>query len=352
MTPSTITLTEVDPGSDPLWADLCGDADVQLFASPPWARVLQRTYGMEVRALVGAAAGRPVTGMPFARLRDPRGRRISVLPFSDFCDPVGVDGEGWDRFVAALLEEGIVVQIRCLHSPYPRSDERFEEVGSARWHAVDVLGDVDRQWQEISSSARRAVRSARESGLEVREGTSREELRTFFELHLRVRKNKYHLVAQPFRFFEAIWDEFFKAGNGRILYAAHGGDMVAGVLFLEWRDAWYYKFNASDPAYLAHRPNDLILWTAIERATAAGVGRIDLGLSDADQEGLIRYKAKYAGSTGEISTLRATPQGYSRPKIAATWGRALGKATDALTRPGTPNGLTEFGGNVLYRFFA
>ncbi len=345
-------ITEVDPATDLRWQHLLERGGSQLFASPAWARVIQRTYGMEVRALIAEVGGEPVAGVPFARLNDPRGRRITTLPFSDFCDPIADTPEHWNALAAALLEEEVPTQIRCLHSPHPLADGRFAVTGGARWHAVEVIGDVDRQWEELPGSARRAVRTARKSGLEIRQGDSIDDVRAFFELHLGVRKNKYRLVAQPYRFFRTIWEEFFRTGSGRVLYAASGGEMVAGVLFLEWAGTWYYKFNASDPAWLDRRPNDLILWTAIERATDAGVARIDLGLSDSDQEGLIRYKDKYGRITGDITTLRAEPASFRRPGAAPLWGKTLGHATRVLTAARMPSRVTEAGGNVLYRYFA
>lgn len=346
------SIVELDPGSDPRWRRLTERPGTQLFASPRWARVLARTYHMDVSARLVCQDGEPRAGLPFARLRDPRGRRATTLPFSDFCDPIVTEGDEWNTLVEPLLAGDAVFQIRCLHSRQPRSDARFRQVGSARWHAVELVGDSEDQWGLIDGSARRAIRNARNHGLGTRLGTSREELRAFFDLHLRVRKNKYRLVAQPFRFFEAIWEEFFQDGSGRICYAIHDGEMVAGILLLHWQDTWYYKFNASDPAWLGQRPNDLILWTAIEHGNQAGMRRLDLGLSDADQDGLIRFKDKYAQTTAEITTLRFTPNGAQSPRMSDAWGRFLGTATRALTAPWTPTGVTELGGNLLYRYFA
>jgi CelD/BcsL family acetyltransferase involved in cellulose biosynthesis len=343
---------EVDPAVDMRWARLTERPGVQLFASPRWARVLQKTYGMETRALLTERDGEPESGLPFARVSDLRGRRVATLPFSDFCDPIATEAQQWDRLVTPLLAERATFQIRCLHSPFPRNDIRFSEVGAARWHIVDLADDADTQWGLVSGSARRAVRSARKHGLETRVGTSREELRSFYELHLGVRKNKYRLVAQPYRFFEAIWDEFFRDGSGRIVSAVHGDQMVAGILLLEWQGTWYYKFNASDPEWLARRPNDLIMWRAIEEAIRAGVTRLDLGLSDLDQEGLLRYKDKYAKTSGEITTMRHVPLGVTTPALGRLWGSTLRTSTRLLTAPRTPIGLTELGGNVLYRYFA
>src|SRR5690606_30698311 len=113
---------------------------------------------------------------------------------------------------------------------------------------------------------------------------SEDDLRAFFEMHLRVRKHKYGLLAQPYRFFRSIWDNFLVPGRGRLLLARVDGRVVGGVLYLDWGDTVYYKFNASDPGDLGVRPNDLLVWEGLRRAHESGMRWFDFGVSDWDQE--------------------------------------------------------------------
>ena len=124
---------------------------------------------------------------------------------------------------------------------------------------------------------------------------SEQELRAFFDLHLTTRKYKYGLLAQPFAFFRHIWRQFLESRQGFLLLAVHDDRIVAGDLFLQWKSALYYKFNASSHDDLPHRPNDLLIWEAIRHAKLHGFTSLDFGLSDSDQEGLLRYKRKFGG---------------------------------------------------------
>src|SRR5204862_531939 len=108
---------------------------------------------------------------------------------------------------------------------------------------------------------------------------------------------------QPYRFFEAIWQAFVEAERGALLLAEHDDQPIGGILLLEWKSTLYYKFNASAHANLTHRPNDLLMWQAIQHGKARGLTRMDFGLSDWDQEGLIRYKRKFASEEKSISFL-------------------------------------------------
>lgn len=99
-------------------------------------------------------------------------------------------------------------------------------------------------------------------------------------MHVGARKYKYQMLAQSLRFLECIAEGFLDVNNGFLLIASFGDHVIGGVLFLEWNGTLYYKFNASVPGDLAHRPNDLLMWTGIEHAVSTGCQWLDLGLSD------------------------------------------------------------------------
>ena len=340
---------DVDPADDPAWARLVESTDSDVFHSPRWLRVLRSTYGFEPRASITLdKADIPSGGTPYVRVQSLAETKVAIAPFSDYCDPLAPNSETWKTLAGRLLEHGHPVVLRSRTNPLPAEDPRFRPVGQARWHGLDLTPGCDDILASMHPSARRAIRKAQRSGLLLRDAHTRADLRAFFDLHLQVRKLKYRLLAQPFRFFEAIWQEFIETGQGRITFAVRDGAPVAGVLFLRWKDRLYYKFNASDGDALELRPNDLIVWDAIERGTSDGMARLDFGLSDWDQEGLARYKAKFGATEGVIRFLRHDPD-VSGPARGAT--APLEALTDLLTSPEVPDSVTEAAGDVLYRYF-
>jgi lipid II:glycine glycyltransferase (peptidoglycan interpeptide bridge formation enzyme) len=201
----------------------------------------------------------------------------------------------------------------------------------------------------LDPGARRAISKARKNGVSVRPAARLEDLRAFFELHLRIRKYKYRLLAQPWRFFEAIWERFLEPGNGELLLAESDGGVIGGVLFLDWGDTTYYKFNASSVDNLALRPNDLVLWTGISRGAERGFAWLDFGVSDLDQDGLVRYKRKYATEEAEVITLRHEVPMDHRGRGARALLPAL---TDLFVDGSVPDAVSERAGNLLYRYFS
>lgn len=345
-----MNIVRVDPRVDPLWRRLLAQYKSSLFHSPSWMQALSDTYDFEVYAyIVVNSRGEPKAGLPLMRINDPLGERVVSLPFSDYCDPLACS-QTWDSLSNRLLAK-YPVTIRCLHNALPLTDKRFALVKRAKWHAMDLQPDSTTLWQGLHDSAKRAVRKAERDGVKVSIAQTKEELRAFFELHLQVRKYKYQLLAQPYAFFEALYHHFLVRQQGALMLATYENEIIGGVMFLAWEGKLYYKFNASAVTNLVHRPNDLLIWTGVQYGKANGYTQLDFGLSDWEQQGLVKYKRKFASEEKTLSFLRYTPEhdllggDDQLPKL-------LPQLTKLFTDPTVPDHITESAGDALYKFFA
>src|ERR1700719_1607491 len=346
-----MNIVRVDPRTDPVWQLLVDRTPSSVFHSPAWIQVLTDTYGWEAYAYVVLDGhGVPQAGIPFCRIADMMGERILALPFSDYCDPLVNDQQCWHFLIDCLLSERCPINLRCLHNSFPLADERFAVVKQAKWHGLDLTPDLDDLWRGMEDSTHRAIRKSQREGLVVRVANSENELRAFFEMHLKVRKYKYGLLAQPYGCFQNIWRHFMQTQHGFLLLALRDDKIVAGDLFLVWKDALYYKFNASLPGDLSHRPNDLLIWEGIQHGKNRGLKLLDFGLSDIDQEGLVRYKRKFGTEEKTISFLRHEPNGGPTP-AEKEMRQLLGKLTNRFTDQLGPDLVTERAGEDLYRLF-
>jgi lipid II:glycine glycyltransferase (peptidoglycan interpeptide bridge formation enzyme) len=127
-------------------------------------------------------------------------------------------------------------------------------------------------------------------------------------------------------------------------------EIVAGTLFLEWQDTLYYKFNASKLTALSIRPSDLLIWEGIQYGKLNGYLSLDFGLSDWDQDGLIRFKRKFATEEKTISFLKYPAQDEPHPQEEQTQ-KLLHQLTNLLTDETVPDGITEKAGELMYRLF-
>jgi CelD/BcsL family acetyltransferase involved in cellulose biosynthesis len=342
----------IDPRSDPLWPRLLRSYGGSVFLSPPWLEVLAQTYGFQMSALVALnERSEPCAGLPFCYISDLAGDRIVSLPFSDYCDPLVAEPAQWECLVTELIKERLPITLRCLNCHIPTRDPRFTRVKSAKWHGVNLREDLHLVRQRFEVTVSQKIRQSYRRGLCVQIAQDIKPLRRFFDLHLQVRKRKYRLLAQPYRFFENIWHYFMEAGKGVLMLAVYDGQVIAGSLYLEWDGTFYYKFSASDPAYLSYRPNDLLVWEGIKYAKERDCLELDLGLSDVDQEGLLHFKRKFGSEEGEIIFLRHVPEGKGL-RQEQQFRQHFDSLTPLLTHDSVPEDITEAGGEILYGLLA
>ena len=49
-------------------------------------------------------------------------------------------------------------------------------------------------------------------------------------MHLAIRKYKYQLLAQPYRFFEKIWEYLLQTGHGSLVTIHHEDQVISGAI--------------------------------------------------------------------------------------------------------------------------
>ncbi len=347
-------MVTITPQTDVLWEKLVNKRQSDVFHSPAWLRVLADTYQFDMRANVLIdAAGEPLAGLAYTHLRDPMGDRVAALPFCDFSDPLVDTSEQWQTLVKPLLDLQCPIQMRCLHNAIALDDSHFEIGKIAKWHLVGLHEPTEKiWWDRLDSPTRRAIKKARNEGVEVTFHDDIESMRAFFEVHLGVRRKKYRLLAQPFAFLENIWKHCIATGMGTLMLARHQGQVISGGIALRWKDVMYYKLSGSVREEQTVRPSDIMFWTLAEESQRRGCTAVDFGLSDWDQDGLIRFKRKYSTEEKTITFLKHTPPGYQLSESQLQVRSLMGQLTNLLTDPSVPDAVTEQGGNLLYRHFA
>ncbi len=342
------TVSAVDPCTDPSWDQLARGASV--FESARWARVVRDAFQVTpVGYVLADDAGRPTAGLPACRIDDLVGPRLSTMAFADYAGPVGrlADGD-LESLVTAVLAEGLPYRIRTHTTPLLVDNLGFTAAGTTRWHTIDVEADADVMWNGLSSKARQNIRRAEREGVTISIGSSRACVAGFEDLHLGLRRAKYGMLAQPPEFFDALREHF--GDDLAVVTASVDGDAVAAILMLRCGDRSYYKFNASNPQAQSFRANDLCMWWAMQHAGREwGTRELDLGISDLDQPGLLRYKEKYATRSADVVT-------YECPR---TDDAALSTEAQSLVRtvaatvagPGTPDDVCRAVSSAVYRYF-
>lgn len=340
----------VDPVTSTEWANLVSSTPSTLFHTPKWMELIQKTYGLSFSASVLERDAAPVAGVCWSEIEDFLGCRRVTLPFSDFCDVLAATPEDARLLADQVMQPGLPWTLRTLARNLPEIETPPTQSTSFMSQAIDLSPDITAIQERLTSAARRGVRKAERSGMEICQATSKQQLRDWFLLHLKLRKGKYNLLAQPYSFFENIWDIFFENGQGFLLLAIHQGQVIAGILFLVYKDVCYYKFNASDEEHLSLRPNNLLMWKGILKAKAEGYRSLDLGRSSVRQQGLVAYKRSFGATEEDMLSLTFGPNG-SETKGNQEGRQLLESLTGILVQDSVPESVAEEASALLYRYF-
>lgn len=346
-----LRIAAADPVTNKAWLKLATGRQASLFTSPPWIAAVCGAYGFTPRSVVAIdERGEPTGGFTWVTIDDLRGTRSSSLPFSDRADPLVDDETDWRLlFGAAGLGVAHPYTLRCLDDSPAIADERLRVIGEAMWHGTPLDGTPDELYRRMNSSSRRAIAASERGGVRVQVRSDMDAIRSFHRLHVRLRKNKYGLLAQSLEFFERIWSEFSPTARIITLLATLGDEIIAGAVFLEWNGTLYYKFGASSADYLGLRPNDAIYWRGIQIGIERELGLVDWGLSDVDQPGLVAFKRKWASIERKIFTVRAGTPAPCPEQVR--FGRELSELTRLFTDETVPDAITTQAGALLYRYF-
>ncbi|MBF0486131.1 MAG: GNAT family N-acetyltransferase [Candidatus Omnitrophica bacterium] len=323
--------------------------DENLFFSSAWFRVVESAYHPKMFLKYIEKNGKVASYVVYTAVRNFLEWKICILSYCDYCDAHVETEEDWKIFFDSFRKDfpEYRIAIRSLRDKKVASCGTFHELSRERFHYWDIRQDVETLWKNLDGSFRNQIRQGERRGLVCREGTLKD-LWSFYLLHVNLRKEKYRIFAQPYRFFKAIWDEYIAKGNGFLLCAfTPEGKMVGGTLFLICGNTLYYKINTSSRDALEYRSNNVLVWEGLKRAKARGLSYFDLGSSGLEQHGLVHFKDSTGAQRFDIVHLGYHPEGY-----LFSQKRILKAYTRFMTQAWIPTLITRMGSHLIYPFLA
>lgn len=333
--------------TDARWAEfLRASPAATPFHHPGWAAVLSECYGFRGFALILQEDGIVTAGLPMMEVKRPLGaRRWVALPFTDQCAPL-MSESGGESFLAAAAKMAHDAGISQIEVHAPLEGEGIHTRSEGVIHSLPLSSDPEIVRATFhKSQVIRSIKRAEKEPIIVRRGDSQHDLtEIYYGLHVRTRRRQ-GVPVQPRRFFELLWDRMVSRGIGFVLVAHAGRTPIAGALFLAWNGTITYKYGASNPDYLAMRPNHLIFWEAIRWGCENGFHTFSFGRSDQENKGLRDFKNGWGTHEEELrySGIGGDPLGV--PMEGMLGGLA------AVIRH-SPLWVTRSLGELLYPFVA
>ncbi len=339
----------VNPLNDARWEAIAQSLPLaSFFHRKEWARALHDTYAFSPQYLLsnddkaggyGALALMEIDSWM-------TGKRGVSLPFTDQCEALSNDSRAFSTLFDAAVAHGRSRRWRSI-----------EFRGGSQWmsappstsffgHHLRLRPDVPTMFNAVSSSGRRAIRKAEQSGLEVEFSTSLAATKAFYEL-LRKTRQRHGLPPQPFRFFESIQHNVLSREMGTVVLARKGATAVAGAVYLHSGKTVIYKYGASDDAYQELRGNNLVMWRAIERYALQGYDTMDFGRTSLGNEGLRRFKLGWGSTEHPIHYYK-----YDLPTHRFTNSQDRASGWHARAFKMLPRSVSQWIGAALYKHIA
>jgi hypothetical protein len=335
----------VDPLGRSDWdAAVTAHPQSTIFHSGGWARVLCDTYGHKP-FYIGRFEGRKLAGLlPVMEVSSwLTGRRGVSLPFTDFCPALTGDGcGGWD-FYQAAMEQGRqrrwkFLECRGFDAAWSGAEPSISFYG----HKIDLGAGREKLFEGLAGSVRTGVRKAERLGVKIEFDTGEEAMRTYFKLHCGTRK-RHGLPPQPWRFFLNIQRHLLSLGRGFIATARLGRQPLAAAVFLMDGRQALYKFGASDYAAQQTRPNNMVMWAAMQHCAERGLTTLNLGRTSLSNAGLRRFKLGMGAKEEEIRYMKYE---FSTQKFIRDVDRVEGWHNRVFARLPLP--ALRLAGAVLY----
>lgn len=271
-----------------------------------WREVIERSFRFRPYYLCSKDQGGKICGiLPLFLIRSRlTGRRVTSLPFSYTCGPLG-DSE---EIITNLAQDGLQVlektESKYLEIKADREEETLVKLGFRRntYYRTYIVPLTNRQenWNMLhKSSTQRSINKAKKDKVRIRFAQDQEELKQFHRLNLGT--CRFHgIPPQPYEFLKNVWDILGRKDLVKLALAEYQNKFVAGAFFFLFRDKVYYMYGASDQKYLFCRPNHLLLWETMLWAIDNHYKTFDLGRVSEDNVGLAEFKKRWGGQQRDL----------------------------------------------------
>jgi hypothetical protein len=257
-----------------------------------WIELLISQYGG--RLIIPAVMHGSVVAaaMPFMEAKSLSGkRRLICLPYTDCLRVLSSSNDD----AAALFHAATSLAGEGYESVVVRTGRRLG-AGHATSDNVRHILDTGRSFEEIEANydkgLLRNLRKAASNGLCFQRRTDLDAMREFYRLHVATRV-KHGVPVQPRSFFRRLHERMIRPGLGFVGLVEKDGCAIAAGVFLSFKKTMIYKYGASDPRALEHRPNELLMHSALRLAHQDECSCFDFGVSARSNEGLRRFKRKW-----------------------------------------------------------
>lgn len=259
---------------------------------PQWKEVLEESFHHKPFYLFARDEKDRLCGiLPLFQIKSwLTGNRLVSLPFS-LCGPIADSEDILSELVCKAKD--LCHDLKCSYLEIRMAKPKDLGLQMSDYFSTYVLelSEPKEVWKKLDrKSVRWAINRSKKDGVSIRASSTTADLKYFYQLNQQT-KRRLGVPGHPFAFLRNICS---KMDTSTKLYLAElEGQPIAGIITLGFKDTVHYAYAASDKRFLIHRPNNLLVWQAIEESCGKSYHYFDFGKTSPDDEGLARFKKQW-----------------------------------------------------------
>jgi len=333
--------TRVIDATEPAWSGFVNaHPGATAYHSWHWRGIFERSFGYRSWYLLAADddTGAITGALPLFLVTSPFGRRLVAVPFRDRGGLLWTRDAAFTELVAEARRIASKVGATTIElkstEPYPAAAaaaaglrERFYWIRSlvhlSEFASVPL-------WERLGAKRRSPIRQAQDAGMVCEDGGA--DADAWYDLHLRTQQ-RLGLPPFPRRFFRTLLETLVPRGAARLLLARRGSAILAATILLEHHNDVLYGYAASTSEGQRQAAGDLVLYSALDAAIAAGRETFDMGSDAPLQEGLLFFKKRWFAVQAPIPTYTLGADSAGVSDSSSPRYRLLRKGFEHLPRP-------------------
>jgi hypothetical protein len=343
---------QLDPTKDARWTELVeSHPNASVFHTVGWLEALKRTYGYAPVAFTTSSPTGPLkNGLVFCRVKSwLTGSRLVSLPFSDHCEPLCDSPEELNFLIDYLQnawrrDEWNYIELRSTQRNFGQTGDGTSFLPARRYflHRLNLRPGIDELFRALhKDSVQRRIKHAQQAGLVVKCGMSNDLLKEFYRLFV-ITRGRHRLLPTPYVWFRNLIQSQGDALEIRVAY--NGGNAVAAILTLRFKETIYYKYGCSDARFNKLGAMPWLLWNALTAAKSNGAVEFDMGRTEAEHVGLLAFKNHWVPHPEHLIYWRY-PDASTSLDSPTGWELKTAKVVFSCM----PERLLTLSGRLLYR---
>jgi hypothetical protein len=270
---------------------LTNSPNSNIYHSPEWRCLLESTFNFKAKYFFSINDnGKVIAMLPLFYVKSKlSGNRLSSVPFSHICGPIGSPA-AFNDLISEAINLSNNLKIDYLEIRDSVIFKNFVTRNLFSDYALDISQGFDQLRLGFDKSTKRCIRRSIDNKITVETSRNIEDLIEFYELNC-LTKRKKGVPGHSWSFFLNMRNKF--RDNFNLYLGKYKGEIIAGKITLRFKDTILIHTGASNPKMVNSCVNYAIILKILEEGIANGYKCCDLGRASYDNVGLIQHKMKW-----------------------------------------------------------